>query len=187
MFLLVGTAVDPCLGEVEAELRARGHETMVLGPEQLPAKRILWELGGSAPATDYYSFAGQQLQGVLLRETWLGTYPAWLEAEDAGYVGMESHAAFGSFLSSLGVPVINRPQFRFLLAPLHTALDLGPVLAGCGFRSQRTLVTSDLGAARQFLLDGGGYALLGSLLDTAALLALTSNRRPVPALSTWQG
>lgn len=107
---------------------------------------------------------------MLLRQAWLGTSRNLPNPDDASYVAVESHSALASFFYSLNVPVIDRPRFTtYQLEPLQTSLECGAAIAGCGFRTQNTLLTARLDAALQFLREKGGRALMGCLTNTTAL------------------
>lgn len=150
MYLILGSAEDPCCVQVEQALRRRGRNVRVLENIFSETLQFNWRFGGGSFSRDArcngtstiesteWEAHSSEIEGVLFRDSGLSkmglsTINGWSEA-DASYMSSEMQAALLGWLWSLPGVVVNRLPAWLFLMPRPSLLQWIPSLTRAGLR-----------------------------------------------------
>ena len=196
MFLLVGSADDPCCKRVNIALQAHGCATRIVENPLAHPARFSWRLNGERSASelvwDQAQALDEPIEGVLVRGAgWVD--PAGWQAGDLAYMQAETQAALLAWLWSLSCVVVNRYTAALWYRSQLPVASWRPLLRRCGLSTPTTVVTNVDDEARAFGrhlaangVPGAVYApltsdaqyLVGNADDWAGLTAM-QRRAPV--------
>ena len=148
MYLILGSAEDPCCMQVEQALRRRGRDVRVLENIFSETHRFNWRFGGgsfsrgargngtSIVESAEWEAHSSEIEGVLFRDSGLSkmgfsTITGWSEA-DTSYMSSEMQAALLGWLWSLPGVVVNRLPAWLFLMPRPSLLQWIPLLTRAG-------------------------------------------------------
>ena len=150
MYLIIGSPLDPCCSQVDALLKARGHDTWLLECLFSDPYRFVWRCAGGrshisnsriSEAGDHWA-ACDEIDGVFVRETVPRLEQSWSE-RDGQYVAAEMQAALLGWLWSLPCTVINRPPAWLFYRPRPPFLYWVPLLLRAGLRTPAAIISND--------------------------------------------
>ncbi|MBA3946113.1 MAG: hypothetical protein H0X37_16310 [Herpetosiphonaceae bacterium] len=176
MFLLVGEPSDMCIRQVSEMLHDAGDDARVVSPATIIAHGFAWYEGGTSPQQAMLRLvdgAGGRLEGILLRHLWFGRCLQFPNNEDQQYADYETSTGLSALFAAIALPVINRPHFAYPIMEHYTPLDLGDILHANDLASQEMLVTTRLAMALDFVRKNEGQALVSSIFDPTARIAVT--------------
>ena len=121
MYVILGSAQDPCATQVSSILRAHGHDTRIIEGLLAEPHRFSWRFAGGSrgPGSSRIGVSGEweagssEIEGVLVRDIGWSASKDWNEG-DAQYMSAEVQAALLGWLWSLPGRVVNRaPAWLF--------------------------------------------------------------------------
>jgi hypothetical protein len=151
MYLILGSAVDPCCVQVLSALSARGHNTRLTEGILSEPHRFAWRFGGGGTLGLGNSRIGvlgeweadsTEIEGVLVRDTCLNALDGWGE-KDAQYILAEMQAALLGWLWSLPGMVVNRAPAWLFYRPRPSLINWAPLLHRAGLRTPVTAIGND--------------------------------------------
>jgi hypothetical protein len=174
MYLLLGTADDPCCAAVLAGLQGRGCRARIVENLLSHPVRLTWHLDTDRSFSqlayeDEPPVADDDIEGVLVR--YAGQInPAGWQPDDLAYMQAETKAALLGWLWSLPCPVLNRYPAAMWYRPRLPLLFWRQLLSTCGLRALDELVSNVEDEARVF-----GHASAETSMTGAVYRPLTGD------------
>lgn len=187
MYLIIGSAHEPCAHAVAAALRHAGHVVTIEPDPFGPSGRLRWRFDTRSASLDYRAAGApcdpaHALQGVFVRHfAGIQDTSGW-SVEDLAYMRSEAMAALLAWLHALDCPVVGRVGDDAWYRPRRPLPEWVSVLAASGLPTPRVVVTSvaeaerherewrgravyqPLTSARRYAIEGDGWAELAKVM-----------------------
>jgi hypothetical protein len=195
MYLVLGDKQDPWCPALQAELKRRGHQSLIVVNPFADPSRFQWRLDNTQSTyqviLDGRVFQNEDIDGVFVRSSgWID--PAGWQADDLSYMQSETQAALIAWLWALECPVVNRYPASIWYHPYKPLLLWYSLLRKCGLPAPVTILTNIEAEARDFgdglpgvtyePLTGSGCYLVANDSDWAGLTSMM-NCAPVTLAS----
>ena len=173
MYLILGSAFDPCCVLVKSALKARGHDVRTMDSLFSEPHRFAWRFAGGGSLRKgssrigmpgEWEAASDEIEGVLMRDIGFRAMHDWSEA-DARYISAEMQAALLGWLWSLTGVVVNRVPAWLFYRPRPSFLYWMPHLVRAGLRVPSTVIGNDTERLKDWRAHHAEGAVLSPISD----------------------
>lgn len=173
MYLILGSAFDPCCTLVNSILKTRGHDVRIMDGLFSEPHRFAWRFAGGGSlrkgnsrigVPGEWEAASGEIEGVLMRDIGFRAMHDWSES-DAQYMSAEMQAALLGWLWSLPGVVVNRVPAWLFYRPRPSFLYWMPYLVRAGLRVPSTVIGNDTERLKDWRARHAEGAVLSPISD----------------------